>query len=220
MMNKIAASVASTVMTGVAAVFCTLLAATAAAADIAPDVLAKNTTQEVLAIIKADKDIQGGNPKKIHELVDAKVLPHFDFAHMTLLAVGKNWSRATPAQRQALTAEFRTLLVRTYSTSLTAYKNQVIEFKPLTMQPGDTDVKVKTEVIQPGGKPIPLDYRMEKKPEGWKVYDVVVDGVSLVTNYRNSFANEIRQSGIDGLIKTLADKNQRAMDGSAAPAKK
>jgi len=219
-MNKIAASVASTVLAGVVAVFCTLLAATAAAADIAPDVLAKNTTEEVLAIIKADKDIQAGSQKKIHDLVDAKVLPHFNFAHMTMLAVGKNWNRATAAQQQALTREFRTLLVRTYSASLTAYKNQVIEFKPLSMQPGDTDVKVKTEVVQPGGKPIPIDYRMEKKPEGWKVYDVVVDGVSLVTNYRNSFASEIRQSGIDGLIKTLADKNQRAADGSAAPAKK
>lgn len=219
-MNKIAVNVATTVMAGVAAVFCTLLAANAAAAELAPDVLAKNTTEEVLAIIKADKDIQAGNKKKIHELVDAKVLPHFDFARMTLLAVGKNWNRATPAQQQALTREFRTLLVRTYSASLTAYKNQAIEFKPLSMQPGDTDVKVKTEVNQPGAKPVPIDYRMEKKPEGWKVYDVVVDGVSLVTNYRNSFANEIRQSGIDGLIQTLANKNQQAADGSAAPEKK
>jgi phospholipid transport system substrate-binding protein len=211
-MNKIAA--------GVAAVFFTLFAATAAAADIAPDVLAKNTTEEVLAIIKADKDIQAGSQKKIHDLVDARVLPHFDFARMTMLAVGKNWNRATPAQQQSLAREFRTLLVRTYSASLTAYKNQVIEFKPLNMQPGDTDVKVRTEVKQSGAKPVPIDYSMEKKPDGWKVYDVVVDGVSLVTNYRNSFANEIRQSGVDGLIKTLADKNQRAADGSAAPANK
>jgi len=197
-----------------------LFAATAGvAADLAPDVLAKNTTEEVLAIIRADKDIQAGNKKKILDLVDAKVLPHFDFARMTMLAVGKNWNRATPAQQQALAHEFRTLLVRTYSASLTAYKNQVIDFKPLNMQPGDTDVKVKTEVKQPGGKPIPIDYSMEKMAAGWKVYDVSVDGVSLVTNYRNSFASEIRQSGIDGLIKTLADKNQQA-DGGSATAKK
>jgi len=224
-MMTIAVNSAKSERTSLAARFCALLAggfllaATAGfAADIAPDVLAKNTTEEVLAIIRADKDIQAGNRKKILDLVDAKVLPHFDFARMTMLAVGKNWSRATPAQQQALAREFRTLLVRTYSASLTAYKNQVIDFKPLNMQPGDTDVKVKTEVKQPGGKPIPIDYSMEKLAAGWKVYDVVVDGVSLVTNYRNSFASEIRQSGIDGLIKTLADKNQQA-DG-AATAKK
>lgn len=224
-MGTIVLNMAKAKRTSLAAVFRALLgsgfllAATAGfAADLAPDVLAKNTTEEVLAIIKADKDIQAGNKKKMLDLIDAKVLPHFDFARMTMLAVGKNWNRATPAQQQALAREFRTLLVRTYSASLTAYKNQVIDFKPLNMQPGDTDVKVKTEVKQPGGKPIPIDYSMEKMAAGWKVYDVSVDGVSLVTNYRNSFASEIRQSGIDGLIKTLADKNQQA-DG-AATAKK
>jgi len=226
MMSMIAVNIAKAKRASLAAVFCAvlgssfLLAATAGfAADVAPDVLAKNTTEEVLAIIKADKEIQAGNQKKMLDLIDAKVLPHFDFARMTMLAVGKNWNRATPAQQQALAREFRTLLVRTYSASLTAYKNQVIDFKPLNMQPGDTDVKVKTEVKQPGGKPIPIDYSMEKMATGWKVYDVVVDGVSLVTNYRNSFASEIRQSGIDGLIKTLANKNQQA-DGGAATAKK
>lgn len=178
------------------------------AAETAPDVLAKNTTQEVLALIKQDKDIQSGSQKKLLDLVEAKVLPHFDFTHMTRLAVGKNWRTASPEQQKALVNEFRTLLVRTYSNSLAAYKNQVIEFKPFKMQPGETDVTVKTQVNQPGGQPIPIDYSMEKLPEGWKVYDVTVDGVSLVVNYRGSFATEVRQGGIDGLIKTLVAKNQ------------
>lgn len=182
----------------------------AQAADTPPDVLAKNTTQEVLALIKQDKDIQSGSQKKLLGLVEAKILPHFDFTHMTRLAVGKNWRTATPAQQQTLVNEFRTLLVRTYSNSLAAYKNQTIEFKPFKMQPGETDVTVKTQVNQPGGQPIPIDYSMEKQADGWKVYDVTVDGVSLVINYRGSFASEVRQNGIDGLIKTLAEKNQSA----------
>jgi len=184
-------------------------AAVAASADVAPDVLVKTTTQEVVAILKKDKDIQAGNTHKVYELVDAKVLPNFDFNHMTMLAVGKYWSRATPAQRQSLIQEFRTLLVRTYASSLTEFNNQTIEFKPFSMAPGATDVTVQTQVKQPGAQPIPIDYSMEKTPFGWKVYDVVIDGVSLVTNYRSSFGTEIRQSGIDGLIRTLASRNQQ-----------
>jgi len=180
------------------------------AAEMAPDVLVKETAQDVLAIVKKDKDIQAGSQKKLNDLVEAKVLPHFDFKLMTQYAVGKHWRQATPAQQEALTNEFRTLLVRTYSTSLSAYKNQTIEYKPLKMQPGDTDVTVKTQVVQPGGQPVPIDYSLQKEANGWKVYDVVVDNVSLVTNYRGSFGTEIRQSGIDGLIKTLTEKNQVA----------
>lgn len=183
----------------------------AQAAEMAPDVLVRETSQDVLAIVKKDKDIQAGDKKKIHELVDAKVLPHFDFNLMTRYALGKYWRQASPAQQEALVKEFRILLVRTYSSSLSTYKNQTIDYKPLRMQPSDTDVTVKTVVKQPGGQPpIPIDYSLQKNPDGWKVYDVVVDNISLVTNYRSSFANEIRQSGIDGLIKTLADKNRTA----------
>ncbi|HUW28342.1 MAG TPA: ABC transporter substrate-binding protein [Sulfuriferula sp.] len=181
----------------------------AAAADVAPDVLVRTTTQEVVAILKKDKDIQSGDSHKVYELVDAKILPNFDFNHMTMLAVGKYWPRATPAQRQSLIQEFRTLLVRTYASSLTAFNNQTIEFKPFSMTPGATDVTVQTQVKQPGAQPIPIDYSMEKTPFGWKVYDVAIDGVSLVTNYRSSFGSEIRQSGIDGLIRTLANRNQQ-----------
>lgn len=182
----------------------------AVAAEIAPDVLVKETAQDVLAIVKKDKDIQAGNKKKIYELVDAKVLPHFDFRRMTMLAVGKDWRQATPAQQEALVHEFRTLLVRTYSTSLSAYKNQTIEYKPMRMESGETDVTVKTVINQPGGQaPIPIDYRLQKNADGWKVYDVIVDNISLVTNYRGSFSSEIRKSGIDSLIKTLGEKNHK-----------
>lgn len=187
-----------------------LFAGLAQASDIAPDVLVKDTAQDVLAIVKKDKDIQAGSQKKLLDLVEAKVLPHFDFKRMTQLAVGQFWRTASPAQQEALTNEFRTMLVRTYSNSLSAYKNQTVEYKPLAMKAGDTDVTVKTQVIQPGGQPVPINYALEKQAGGWKVYDVEVDGVSLVTNYRGSFKSEIGKNGIDGLIKTLVDKNQTA----------
>ncbi len=177
------------------------------AADLPPDQLARNTTNEVLAILKSDKDIQSGNLKKVHELVEAKVLPHFDFNRMTQLVVGRHWNAATPQQKQALVKEFRALLVRTYSTALTEFSNQAIEFKPLALKDEDADVTVRTEVRQPGGKPIPIDYAMYKTAFGWKVYDVTIDGVSLVINYRSSFASTIRRSGIDGLIAQLQAKS-------------
>ncbi|HUX63358.1 ABC transporter substrate-binding protein [Sulfuricella sp.] len=190
--------------------FFILLAAPAtalAAKDEPPDVLAKRTTEEVLTIIRQDSEIKH-NRKKLFALIDAKVLPHFDFTHMTRLAVGRHWSGATPQQQQDLVREFRTLLVRTYSTALTNYKNQKVVFKPLHMQPGETDVTIKTESIQSGEKPIPIDYMMEKSPAGWKVYDIAVDNVSLITNYRSSFSSEINKNGVEGLIKVLKNKNQ------------
>jgi len=186
-----------------------------AANDIPPDVLARTTTQEVLTILKQDKELQNGNLNKVYQLVEAKILPNFDFNRMTQLALGKNWPRATAKQKQELVTEFRNLLVRTYSSSLTAFTNQTVEFKPLTMKPNDTDVTVRSEIRQPGGQPIPIDYSMYKTAFGWKVYDVTIDSVSLVTNYRASFANTIRQQGIDGLIKTMAAQSAR---GAAKPA--
>jgi phospholipid transport system substrate-binding protein len=180
----------------------------AAAAQETPDALVKRTTDEVLAIIKSDKDLQAGNTRKVVELAEQKVLPHFDFERMTRLAVGRNWAQASDAQKQALIKEFRTLLVRTYSTSLTAYRNQTIEVKPTKMGAQDKEVTVRTAVIQQGGPPIPIDYAMEKVDSGWKVYDVVIDGVSLVTTYRGSFNDNIQKGGIDGLIKTLSERNK------------
>jgi len=187
----------------------------ALANDTPPDVLARTTTQEVLTILKQDKELQNGNLSKVYQLVEAKILPNFDFNRMTQLALGKHWPRATAKQKQSLVNEFRNLLVRTYSSSLTAFTNQTVEFKPLTMKPDDTDVTVRSEIRQPGGQPIPINYSMYKTAFGWKVYDVTIDGVSLVTNYRASFSNTIRQSGIDGLIKAMADQSAR---GETQPA--
>jgi phospholipid transport system substrate-binding protein len=189
----------------------------AQAADTPPDVLARTTTQEVLAILKQDKEIQGGNLNKVYQLVEAKILPNFDFNRMTQLAVGKHWPRATAKQKQSLVTEFRNLLVRTYSSSLTQFTNQTVEFKPMTIKPDDADVTVRSEIRQPGGQPIPIDYRMYKTDFGWKVYDVSIDGVSLVTNYRASFASTIRQNGIDGLIKTLAAQSARTAKPAPRP---
>jgi phospholipid transport system substrate-binding protein len=180
----------------------------ALAVDLAPDALIKEVTNDVLAIVRQDKAIQSGDTKKAIDLVEAKVLPHFDFKHMTAMAVGRDWRAATGAQQDQLTEAFRSLLVRTYSNALTQYRDQVIDFKPLRAQPEDTDVLVRTEVKQAGSKPVQIDYSLEKTGNSWKVYDVVVAGVSLVTNYRGSFSQEIKTGGIDGLIKNLQAKNR------------
>ena len=186
----------------------------ALAVDTPPDVLARTTTHEVLAILKQDKEVQGGNLNKVHQLVEAKILPIFDFNRMTQLVIGKYWPRATAEQKQSLVVQFRNLLVRTYSGALMAYTDQSIEYKPLVLKPDATDVTVHSEIHQPGAQPIPIDYSMYKTAFGWKVYDVTIDGVSLVTNYRSSFSSEIRQKGIDGLIKTLADQSSQNSDNA------
>jgi len=198
----------------------TLLAAIAAHAQEAPDALVRRTTDEILAIIKSDKDLQAGNPRKVVELAEQKVLPHFDFTRMTRLAVGRNWAQATDAQKEALTKEFRTMLVRTYSNSLTQYREQKIEVKPLKASPQDQEVTVRTAIIQQGGPPIPIDYAMAKSGAEWKVYDVVIDGASLVTTYRGSFNDQIQKGGIDGLIKTLQGRNQSPEPPKPASPKK
>lgn len=179
------------------------------AESIAPDILIKSVTNDIIAIVRQDKAIQSGDTRKAIALVEAKVLPHFDFPHMTRLAVGKDWKQATDEQKATLTQEFKTLLVRTYSNALTQYRNQQIELKPLKTKPEDVDVLVRSEIRQPGAKPIQLDYSLEKQGENWKVYDVLVAGVSLVTNYRDSFGQEVRAGGIDGLVKSLKDKNKQ-----------
>ena len=184
--------------------------------DLPPDVLARTTTQEVLTILKQDKEGLRSNQSKVYQLVEAKILPNFDFNRMTQLAVGKHWPGATAHQKQALVTEFRNLLVRTYSSSLTEFSNQAVEFKPMTIKLDDTDVTVHSEIRQPGSRPLPIDYSMYKTAFGWKVYDVAIDGVSLVTNYRSSFSTTIRQNGIDGLIKTLAA--QSTQGGAVKPA--
>jgi phospholipid transport system substrate-binding protein len=195
--------------------FAALLPALAAAQE-APDALVKRVTNEVLAIIKADKDLQTGNMRKIVELAEQKVLPHFDFERMTRLAVGRNWAQASPEQKAALVKEFRTLLVRTYSSSLAQYRDQAIDVKPLRTAGQDKDVTVKTAVVQKGGPPIPIDYSMEKVDADWKVYDVTIDGASLVTTYRGTFNDQIARGGIDALVKLLQERNRSPEPTKAA----
>jgi phospholipid transport system substrate-binding protein len=174
-----------------------------------PDALIRKITEDVLTIVRQDADIRQGNTEKAIALVETKVLPYFNFQRMTALAMGRDWRKASPDQQQRLADEFRTLLVRTYSNALTGYKNQTVRYKPGGKPVGDADAVVRTEILQSGGKPIPLDYSVEKGADGWKVYDVIVAGVSLVTNYRDAFTREVRTNGIDGLIKMLSDKNRQ-----------
>jgi phospholipid transport system substrate-binding protein len=186
------------------------------AQTMAPDVLVKTITDEVAAVLKKDKDIQAGDTRKAADLIETKIVPHFDFTRMARIAMARNWRAATPEQQKELTAEFKTLLVRTYATALTNYRDQQIDYKPLRAKPEDTEVTVKSEVKQSGSsQPVPIDYEMEKTPNGWKVYDVKVDGVSLVTTYRDTFASEVREKGIDGLIKSLAAKNREPQSSKA-----
>ena len=195
------------------AVFFTPAAGFAADETMAPDEQVRNVTNEVLTIVRSDRSIQAGDTTKILALVDEKVLPHFDFRRMTSLAVGRDWRSASPEQQERLIAAFRTLLVRTYSNALTQYRDQSIEVKPMRVNPGEKRVRVSTEVRQPGAQPILLDYAMEQGDQGWKVFDVTVAGVSLVTNYRGSFGNEISTKGIDGLIASLEAKNKSLAAG-------
>jgi phospholipid transport system substrate-binding protein len=193
-----------------AAVLAVATGARAQQTIVPPDALIKSVTNEVLDIVRHDKAIQEGDTRRAIELVDAKVLPHFDFRRMTALAMGVDWRRATPEQQATLVDQFRTLLVRTYSIALTSYRDQTIVFRPVRLQPGASDVTVRTQIEQSGGQPIDLDYSLEKTDAGWKVYDVAIGDVSLVTNYRSEFANTVAQAGIDGLIKRLEAKNQRS----------
>lgn len=187
---------------------------------LAPDELAKSVTEDVLVVLRADKDIQAGDVRKVVDLVEKKVLPHFNFERMTRLAVGVNWRQASPEQQKALTHEFRTLLVHTYAATFVAYRNQIIDIRPTRMDPKDTEVVVRSQIIQPGGKPVSVDYRMEKTDAGWKVYDVVVADLSLVQNYRGTFETEVRRGGVDGLIKALVEKNQQLATGQTQSVKK
>jgi phospholipid transport system substrate-binding protein len=174
-----------------------------------PDALAKGVTDEVIAILRADRDAFTGNPAKVMELIENKVLPHFNFMRMTQLAVGKNWRQASAQQRDALTGHFRTLLVRTYATAFTAYRDQTISYRPLRMRPEDDDVVVRSQIVQQNGPLVAVDYNMEKTVNGWKVYDVAIEGVSLVQNYRSTFNSEVQRGGIDGLISALESKNRQ-----------
>ncbi|CAM3922434.1 phospholipid-binding protein MlaC [Roseateles saccharophilus] len=181
----------------------------------APDLLIRQLSLETIEAVKADKDIQAGNIAKIIALVDTKVMPYVNFQRMTASAVGRFWRQATPEQQGRLQSEFKTLLMRTYAGALTQVKDQTIGLKPLRAQPGDTEVVVRTQIMGKGD-PVQLDYRLEKVGAEWKIYDVNVLGIWLADQYRNSFAQEIGANGIDGLIKSLADKNAKASAPVAA----
>ncbi|MBY0577812.1 MAG: ABC transporter substrate-binding protein [Burkholderiales bacterium] len=185
-----------------------LLVPALAHAEVAPDVLIKDLAQEVTTIIKQEK-ARNSNKKELAVAVDTKIMPHFDFTRMTKLAVGKGWKDASPEQQKALTQEFHTLLMNTYSNALHSYENEPIEVLPLSAQPASDQVMVHSRVIQNGKEPVTIDYRMEKTGQGWMIFDVAVEGVSLVTNYRSTFQTEISNTGISGLIKLLEDKNKK-----------
>ena len=200
--------------------FSTVLVAAPVAAAEAPDALVKRISNEVIDSVKADKDIQGGNRSKIMELVNAKILPYVDAEKMTQQAAGRHWRAATPEQKQKLTKEFRDLLVYTYAGALSTIKNETVEFKPMRGSPTDTDVEVRSQVNVSRGEPITLNYRLSNDKGSWKIYDVNVLGAWLVQTYTSTFNSEISKSGVDGLIKRLADRNaQLASKPLAAPAK-
>ncbi|MES2037049.1 MAG: ABC transporter substrate-binding protein [Pseudomonadota bacterium] len=199
-----------------ASLLITGLASGAVQAQEAPDALIKRLSQEILETAKNDKDIQAGNQKKVYDMVEGKILPYIDFPRMTSLAAGKSWKEATPDQQKQLTNEFRTLLVFTYSGAISQIKDQRVEFKPMRSEASDTEVEVRTQIIQTRGEPVVLNYRLEKLASGWKIFDINVLGAWLVETYKGSFSAEISKSGIDGLIKTLAEKNKKLAASNAA----
>ena len=193
------------IMTYTAGLLALLFALCAPAQQGAPDALVKNAVNEVLGVIKQNRD-----QSTLIDLAEKKVVAHFDFRQMTQLALGRSWSQATPAQQDALERAFRTLLVRTYTAALSQSSGETrVEVKPAVLKAGDAETVVRTLAYEPGRKPVQIDYRMRNASGGWKVYDVVVENLSLVTNYRSSFQSEVARSGIDGLIRTIEAKNQK-----------
>jgi phospholipid transport system substrate-binding protein len=181
--------------------------AAGALAQEAPDAMVKRVSEEILQIVKTDPKVRDGDQARIREVVEGKLVPYFNFERIAALAMGRNWRAATPEQRKRITDEFRALLVRTYSGALAQYRDQTIDYKPLRGDPSASEVTVRTEVVRPGQQAVQIDYSLEKKSAEWKVYDVIVGGVSLVTNYRDEFNEQVRAGGVDGLIKSLAAKN-------------
>jgi len=196
--------------TGILMALALAAASLGAHADVlAPDVLIRQTAEDVLTIVKKDKDIRSGDQKKLLQLVETKILPHFDFVKMTRLAVGRPWRQATAEQRDALVNEFRTLLVRTYTAAFSRYQDQTVQVKaPVQSGRGEDEVTINTLIVKPGSPAIAVNYEMMKKPDGWKVFDLVIEGASLIESYRGTFTEQVQKSGIDGLIKFLADKNR------------
>jgi len=184
-----------------------LIAVPAMAQELGPDELVRKITSDVLDSIHADKQLQAGDRKKALALAEQKILPHVDFREATLLAMGKSWHSATPAQRERLVSEFRSMLVRIYSNAIDVYRGQTLKVMPVRLPQGATDVVVRNQYLREGRPPVAVEYSMKKAPEGWKIYDIAIEGVSLVLTYRAEFESVIRSSGVDGLIKRLTEKN-------------
>ena len=189
--------------------FAWLFAVPAHSQEAAPDVLVQTISQEVIGEIRRDKALQAGDPSRIAALVETKIVPHFDFRRVTQIAVGPSWRRATPEQQEQLTQEFKTLLVRTYSGALANYRDQKIEFRPLRAGAGPDEVTVKSLIRQTGAEPIVVEYDLARVGAQWKIFDVRIGGISLVATYRTTFADEVRNNGVDGLITVLSRKNRQ-----------
>ena len=198
-----------------AAFFVSALMSGAAVAQTAPDALILSVSQGVLDEVKADRTLQTGDIERLNQLVDKRVMPHVNFARMTALAVGRNWRAATPEQQARIMTEFRQLLLLTYADAVRQVSDTSVKVLPLRAKPEDTVVIVRTQVLRPGKEPIQLDYRMEKSAEGWKIFDLNVLGLWLVEHYRSQFAQVVSNSGIDGLIRSIQEKNQ-SLSRSAA----
>ena len=194
-------------------IICALLAFGAMAQEMKPDELVRKVTDDVMNAVKTDKQLAAGDKQKALKLAEEKVLPLIDFREATRLAVGRAWRDASKEQQERLVAEFRRMLVRTYSNAISAYEGQTMKVQPVHMKAGDTDVTVHNQYIRPGGKPVQLDYQMHKTADGWKIYDIIIEGVSLVLTYRSEFDAVVKQQGVDGLIKRLAEKNTPAKVG-------
>ena len=173
----------------------------------APDVFVKKIANEVFEILKTDKDLRSGNKEKAYKISEEKIMPFFNFDRISKLVLGKAYPAATKEEQEAFKKEFRTMLVKTYGSALLRFKDQTLNYKPARFEPTDEEVLIKTEVLQPGAPPLPIDYLLEKDGNSWKVFDIIIEGVSLVTNYRGQFGNEIRQNGMASLIAKLAEKN-------------
>lgn len=197
----------------------TVLGSSQAMAQEAPDTLVRRISQEVLDAAKPDKDLQAGDAHHVRDLVENKILPYVDLQKTTAMAAGRFWREATSEQQKQLIAEFRNLLIYTYSGALSQVRNQRLEFSPLHADSADREVEVRSRVVQPGREPIQMNYRLEKSADGWKIYDVNVLGAWLIETYKGTFAAEVNRGGIDGLIRTLAEKN-RKLAANAAQARK
>src|ERR1051325_2516176 len=191
---------------------------TAAGQELAPDQLVQKVTEEVLAAIKSDKQLAAGDKQKALKLAEEKVLPLIDFEEATRLAVGRSWAQATPEQKKKLVEEFRSMLVRTHSNAIEAYQGQTMTVMPVRMKPDATEVTVQNQFKRANGQPVKIDYSMRKTAQGWKVYGIVAEGVSLVLTYRSEFDAIVKQEGVDGLLKRMATKNgPPAAVGGTAP---